>query len=455
MGAAAGAAAFALPTAYAKPLPSPTGQKKLGLLRLEGWGNPETTGTGVVGYVPIPGDIDAKDSYDFDFIGAVAKGCTFEVLCDPARLEDPEQMEVLLLGVKNAIKRLVVGGAEAIIGNCGLFMWLHATGLIEQAVDKAMKDLGDDYARPYVMLSSLTTLGSSLATLGVGAGQEKALARWNLPRTSRWKRWLAGEVTARKCKVVVFTSNGDSCKELLNAIPQLKGLKVFFDGETEGDVLVVGLNGVVNGEKVPVIGLEGVSVNGQVGGGNANGFDAVATGQPVLYDIVQPDIMRVAKAVKEKYPTVGMAYVECTEVSAYSDTIKYAMRVPVHDPINGACGMMNAANNHNFRQLGNKERIAQLASALDMTPAELVTLGILDAQLLEVGASDAPLHDEGQWARAMQLRNIESRQRVQIALMLSMPMAPFVKNGILDAQLPEVGASDDPLHDLRQRARAM
>merc|ERR1712194_917415 len=82
-----------------------------------------------------------------------------------------------------------------------------------------------------------------------------ALARWNLPRTSRWKRWLFGEVTARKCKVVVFTSNGDSCKVLLKAIPQLKGLKVFTSDEEEGDVLVVAASmGVVNGKQVPVIG---------------------------------------------------------------------------------------------------------------------------------------------------------------------------------------------------------
>jgi len=440
MGAAAGAAAFALPTAYAKPLPSPTGQKKLGLLRLEGWGNPETTGTGVVGYVPIPGDIDAKDSYDFDFIGAVAKGCTFEVLCDPARLEDPEQMEVLLLGVKNAIKRLVVGGAEAIIGNCGLFMWLHATGLIEHAVDKAMDELGPAYIRPPVMLSSLTTLGSSLATLGVGEGQEKALARWS----------PASEVTAPKCKAVVFTFDGDSCKALLKALPQFQGLKVFTpDEETEGDVLVVDLSGEVNGEKVPVFGLEG-----QVGGESVNGLNAVATSQSVLYDIMQPDIMRVAKAVKKKYTEVRIAYIECPEVSAYSDTIKEAMRVPVHDPIKGAYGMMNAVNDHNFRQLGNKARIAQMASTLDMTPAQLVLLGDLDEQLLEVGASNDPLHEERQRARALAVnynhnfRQLGNKERIaQVALALDMTPAELVKNKIIDAQLLEVGTSDDPLHD--------
>ena len=53
-------------TRLSKPL-----QNKLGVLRLEGWGNPQSTGTGVedpehatpghpyTGYVPLPGDVDA------------------------------------------------------------------------------------------------------------------------------------------------------------------------------------------------------------------------------------------------------------------------------------------------------------------------------------------------------------------------------------------------------------
>ena len=398
-------------------------KKKLGVLRLDGWGNPQTTGTGVspkhateenpfTGYVPIDGDIDAKGSYDFGFIAEVANGCTFEALCNPAGMKDPDQIKKLLPGVVAAIKKLVEQGAQAIIGNCGLFMWLHATGLIEHAVDKVMEDLGDDYIRPYAMLSSLTTLGSSLATLGVGEGQEKALADWNISREQ------VPLTAARKCKVVVFTSNGDSCKVLLKAIPQLQGLKVFTsDEETEGDVLVVGLNGVVNGKKVPVIGLEGVSQNGQVGGESPHGFNAVATGQSVLYEIVQPGIMLVAKAVKKTYPNVCMAYVECTEVSAYSDTIREAMRVPVHDPIHTAYGMIHTANNHNFSQLGNKDRYVQIGSILQMPKDELVRHGaLLDAlpglaQLPDEGASEDPLYDERRRARAMQIqtaKNIKS-----------------------------------------------
>ena len=384
-------------------------QKKLGVLRCEGWSNPnihDQDGHGKTGatapkdgnkhneyegYVPMKGDIDDGGSYrEFGFISEVAKGCTFKVLCDKNNfLEDSplgaekiaEKINELSHGVETAVKKLVERGAQAIIGNCGLFMWLHATGVIEHAVDKVMKDLGSDYVRPYVMLSSLTTLGSTLATLGVGTAQKEASAFW-------WKP--DGEVKTRECKVVVYTSNGDSCNAMLNAIPQLQGLKMItpYDNDN-GDVLVVGLNEDL------VIGL-----SGKVGGDSLNGFVAVKTGQPVFYDIVQPDMELVAKAVKQKYPSVCMAYVECTQVSAYSDTIRLAMQVPVFDPINLANDMIDAANNHNFHQLSHSERIKEISSTLHMPFNKLEMNQIVDP--LDVGTSDHPLHDERRRAREKQ-----------------------------------------------------
>ena len=128
-------------------------QKKLGVLRLDGWGNPTTTGTGVAdptdakyeGYVPLPGDIDDKDSYDFDFVSAVATGCTFTALCTPENFKDSETIKKTFLpGVESAVKTLIKKGAQAIIANCGLFMWLHATRVVDHAVDNVMKDLAKD-----------------------------------------------------------------------------------------------------------------------------------------------------------------------------------------------------------------------------------------------------------------------------------------------------------------------
>ena len=91
-------------------------------------------------------------------------------------------------------------------------------------------------------------------------------------------------------------------------------------------------------------------------------------------------------------------------MTAYSDTIRQAMRVPVNDPNNIANGMIEAANNHNFSQLGNSRRIEQISSTLRMPVAELVKNGVVDALLPEVGASDDPLHDERQRARAKQIK---------------------------------------------------
>ena len=40
------------------------------------------------------------------------------------------------------------------------------------------------------------------------------------------------------CKAVVYTSNGNSCKQMLEAVPQLKGLKIITPYDKEkGDVL--------------------------------------------------------------------------------------------------------------------------------------------------------------------------------------------------------------------------
>lgn len=332
---------------------------KLGVLRLDGWGSLNTTGTGHSGYVPLPGDLDDKDTYKFPFISEVAEGVTWEVLCDPGNFKDPKKIKSnMFKGVTHAVKELIRRGAGAIVANCGLFMWLHARGVIEVAVDTAMRQLGPKYTRPVVALSSLTSLASLLPPLGIGAQQQKA----SLPL-----RNLLSQKPHRECKVAIFTSNGDSCKAILNAIPQLQGLTVFTHGEKDkqgkkvmGDVLVVGLNGD------PMIGLEH-RADKRVGGASKNGFLAIASGAPVFYDIVQPDVQLVAKAVKKTYPSVCLAIVECTQVSEFSDTIQHAMQVPVFDPANLANGMMeNFLELHRFSQLSHAERNKQILAVHDM-----------------------------------------------------------------------------------------
>ena len=62
---------------------------------------------------------------------------TFELLCNPTEFK--QEKETVLSSVTSAVKKLIEGGATSLIANCGLFMWLHATGIIEAAVDKAVR----------------------------------------------------------------------------------------------------------------------------------------------------------------------------------------------------------------------------------------------------------------------------------------------------------------------------
>jgi hypothetical protein len=106
-----------------------------------------------------------------------------------------------------------------------------------------------------------------------------------------------------------------------------------------------------------------------------------------------------------------MAYVECTEVSSYSDTIRLAMQVPVFDPINLANDMIGAANNHNFHQVSNSERLKQVSATLHMPVNKLVQNKIVD--VLDVGTSDGPLCDECHRAREKQ-RHSEQLSLVKV-----------------------------------------
>ena len=101
---------------------------QLGVLRLDGWGED---------YLPLKGDVDHKASWVYPIIHEVVENVTFDLLCNPTKFK--EEKETVLAGVTGAVQKLIEGGATSLIANCGLFMWLHATGIIEAAVDKAVR----------------------------------------------------------------------------------------------------------------------------------------------------------------------------------------------------------------------------------------------------------------------------------------------------------------------------
>ena len=183
-----------------------TGTGFLGVVQLEDWGE----GTG---YIPLPGDIDSKESYKVPFVAAIAKGVNFKddgVLINPEQLEDEMKRDEITKELANTFANLIKQRVGAIVSNCGLFMWLHAHGIVEVAVDIAMTRLasqdGAPYCRPTVALSSLTMMASLMATLGCGKAQIAKQPTW-------WSE-------QQRCKAVVFTSNGASCVKLLRNVPQ-------------------------------------------------------------------------------------------------------------------------------------------------------------------------------------------------------------------------------------------
>ena len=196
-------------------------------------------------------------------------------------------------------------------------------------MDELNQNPDHKYRRPTVMLSSLNMLPAYLPTLGLGEQQ----------------RGIALSEAKLECRVVVFTSNGDSCMELLESVPQLKGCKLTRPSTpaTKGEVLVVGLN-----------------AKDVLNGGPLRGFEAVAAGTPVVPDLVQQGVEDVATAIKQDYPSIALAIVECTQVSSFSDTIRHAMNVDVLDPIKLGTSALGLSVDHHFVQDDPQSRLLQV-----------------------------------------------------------------------------------------------
>ncbi|CAK9022991.1 unnamed protein product [Durusdinium trenchii] len=66
------------------------------------------------------------------------------------------------------------------------------------------------------------------------------------------------------------------------------------------------------------------------------GFDAVAKGEKVPLDIVQPGIVKMALKLIEENPNIRGILLECTELPPYADALRYHTGLPVWDSITAA-----------------------------------------------------------------------------------------------------------------------
>jgi hypothetical protein len=327
-----------------------THQARIGVLRLDGWGNQRATRTGSFlaelsrmpaspsknpAYVPLIGDVDDARSFQHPVVATVAKGCTWEALKDPANWTDPDFLEDIKAKAAASFASLLRHDVRVIVANCGLFMWLHAKGIVSPAMDQAIDATGYSGFRPMVSLSSLNLLSYTLPLYDV-LPNNQGLNSQELVRTSNG------------ATVAIFTSNEDACVGIIQSTPALAGYNCFTHKQAkacprlkqEGGILVVGLNGD------NVIGVDGPVA----------GFEVVNDGTAAFYDVLEPSIHQVALGVKKEYPGIRLAVVECTEVSAYTDSIRLGLRVPVYDPISMTSAMLDSFIPHQYQQLNHEER---------------------------------------------------------------------------------------------------
>jgi len=72
------------------------------------------------------------------------------------------------------------------------------------------------------------------------------------------------------------------------------------------------------------------------------GFDAVAKGEAVPVDVVQPGIVKLTLGILKRNPRIAGILLECTELPPYSDALRAHTGLPVWDAITGADFYINA-----------------------------------------------------------------------------------------------------------------
>merc|ERR1719284_1637418 len=108
-------------------------------------------------------------------------------------------------------------------------------------------------------------------------------------------------------EVIIFTANGEKLLPMTDLLKRECGIDV--DEE----------------ENFHIVGCQDVP-----------GFEAVANGTEVDVAKVTPGMVQLAKESLAKYPNSKAFLLECTELPAYSDSIRQATGLPVFDAISCA-----------------------------------------------------------------------------------------------------------------------
>jgi len=147
---------------------------------------------------------------------------------------------------------------------------------------------------------------------------------------------MAFQVLARKIATrPIFMSSMVQCPIIASAFdPKEKILVLTANGQTlkpQKEVLLNSCGFDVDEDRFLIFGCQDIP-----------GFDAVAKGEAVPLDIVQPGIVKMTMEILKKQPLIQGILLECTELPPYADALRAATGLCVWDAITAADFYINA-----------------------------------------------------------------------------------------------------------------
>jgi len=124
---------------------------------------------------------------------------------------------------------------------------------------------------------------------------------------------------------------------VLSGLQQLAVLQSTFGNQEKIMVMTANGDSMRKGAFLKVMEESGVAMDRIVivGCQDVEGFDAVAVGGKVNFELVQPGIVKIAKKNIDKDSSIAAILLECTELPQFADALRFITKIPVFDAITG------------------------------------------------------------------------------------------------------------------------
>jgi len=124
---------------------------------------------------------------------------------------------------------------------------------------------------------------------------------------------------------------------VLSGLQQLSVLQSTFGKQEKIMVMTANGDSMRAGAFLKVMEESGVAMDRIVivGCQDVEGFDAVAVGGKVNFELVQPGIVKIAQKNIDKDSSIVAILLECTELPQFADALRFNTKIPVFDAITG------------------------------------------------------------------------------------------------------------------------